>query len=307
MKAKLSVSNPDQSKLAGPFWPLVIIAVAIAALFWRSFLPEYVHFSNDGPLGAQSVNFAELPGGFTGMWDDLNLIGANAGTAGPGVSAAIRAFFGAVGFAKFYQPFALFLLGAGAWLFFRALKFTPVAALLGGLATALNTAFFAGACWGVASAEIAIGFDFCALALVMSNDAATPLRLRLLRLALAGFCIGVNVMEAADVGALCSIFVAGYIFYKNLAEPTGTLAAKMFRGIWNVAIVAVCAGFLAVQVVTALVGQGFTTAGAVANQESPQAHWDWATQWSLPKAETLGAVVPGLFGNRMDTPNKMLP
>ncbi len=422
MKAKLSVSNPDQSKLAGAFWPLVIIAAAIAALFWRSFLPEYVHFSNDGPLGAQSVNFAELPAGFTGMWDDLNLIGMNAGTAGPGVSAAIRAFFGAVGFAKFYQPFALFLLGTGSWFFFRALKFTPVAALLGGLATALNTAFFAGACWGVASAEIAIGFNFCALALVMSNDSATPLRLRLLRLALAGFCIGVNVMEAADVGALCSIFVAGYIFVfeivKNfipltkferilflvavnivsafvlvgffivglksdmkwielllgslaLVGASGVMSWSLARppvplskleqlfslmllngllclvfvlglyhghgflsvfvvlvlgvvlnsallfcplfinrcgiGIIHLGIVSACAGFLAVQVVTALVGQGFTTSGAVANQESPQAHWDWATQWSLPKAETLGAVVPGLFGNRMDTPNKMLP
>ena len=307
MKANPSVPPSTPSKLAGACWPLALIAAAIAALFWRSFLPEYVHFSNDGPLGAQSVNFAALPGGFTGMWDDLNLIGANAGTAGPGITAAIRWLFGAVGFAKFYQPFALFLLGAGAWLFFRALKLTPVAALLGGLATALNTAFFAGACWGVASAEIAIGFNFCALALVMVNDAATPLRLRLLRLALAGFCIGVNVMEAADVGALCSIFVAGYIFYKNLAEPTGTLAAKMFRGAWNVAIVAACAGFLAVQVVSSLIGLGITNTGAASNQESPAAHWDWATQWSLPKAETLGAAVPGLFGYRMDTPNKMLP
>jgi hypothetical protein len=41
--------------------------------------------------------------------------------------------------------------------------------------------------------------------------------------------------------------------------------------------------------------------------ESREAHWDWATQWSLPKMETLGAVVPGLFGYRMDTPNKLLP
>ena len=113
-------SSDSQSKLSKALWPLTLIAAAIAVMFWRSFLPEYVHFSNDGPLGAQSVNFATLPGGFTGMWDDLNLIGMNAGTAGPGVSVTIRWLFGAVGFSKFYQPFALFLLGAGAWAFFRA-------------------------------------------------------------------------------------------------------------------------------------------------------------------------------------------
>jgi len=30
-------------------------------------------------------------------------------------------------------------------------------------------------------------------------------------------------------------------------------------------------------------------------------HWDEATQWSLPKAEALSLIVPGLFGYRMDT------
>ncbi len=33
------------------------------------------------------------------------------------------------------------------------------------------------------------------------------------------------------------------------------------------------------------------------------AHWDYATQWSLPKIETFGIIVPGLFGYRMDTPD----
>ncbi|HSY74552.1 MAG TPA: hypothetical protein VK810_03700, partial [Dongiaceae bacterium] len=35
-------------------------------------------------------------------------------------------------------------------------------------------------------------------------------------------------------------------------------------------------------------------------------HWDWATQWSTPKKETLSFFVPGLFGYRMDTPNNMM-
>lgn len=296
------------SRYRDGLFALLVLTSALVVLFWRSFLPDYVHFSNDAPLGAESVNYVALPAGFTGTWDDLNLIGMNVGTFSPGMTVTIRWLFGALGYAKFYPPFALLLLGAGAWVFFRALKLTPLAALLGALATVLNTCFFAGACWGVASAEIAVGFNFCALALVMANHDATPLRLRLLRLALAGFCVGMNVMEAADIGALCSIFVAGYIFYKNLVQPSGTLATKIFHGGWNVALVAACAGFLAIQTVTALVStqiQGVKGVGD--NQETPAAHWDWATQWSLPKAETLGAIVPGLFGYRMDTPNKLLP
>ncbi|HTL56005.1 MAG TPA: YfhO family protein, partial [Candidatus Limnocylindrales bacterium] len=33
--------------------------------------------------------------------------------------------------------------------------------------------------------------------------------------------------------------------------------------------------------------------------------WDYATQWSLPKREALGSIIPGLFGYRMDTPQDM--
>ena len=36
-------------------------------------------------------------------------------------------------------------------------------------------------------------------------------------------------------------------------------------------------------------------------------HWDWATQWSLPKKETLGLIIPGVFGYKMDTPKDMMP
>jgi hypothetical protein len=46
-------------------------------------------------------------------------------------------------------------------------------------------------------------------------------------------------------------------------------------------------------------------AGAKQDAETKAAQWDFATQWSCPKIETLGLVVPGLFGYRMDTPKNM--
>jgi hypothetical protein len=48
-------------------------------------------------------------------------------------------------------------------------------------------------------------------------------------------------------------------------------------------------------------------AGAAQDTETKAQHWDWATQWSLPKMETLGLIVPGLFGYKMDTPKDMMP
>jgi len=119
----------------GGFFFAALLAVILAVLFWRSFLPGYVHFSNDGPLGQQNVKWLQLPGAFTGSWDDISDIGINTGASSLSLTTLIRWTFGPVGVAKFYAPIALFVLGLGAWTFFRQLKLSPLAAILGALAT----------------------------------------------------------------------------------------------------------------------------------------------------------------------------
>ena len=290
-----------------------LLAVILAALFWKSFLPGYVHFSNDGPLGQQNAAWAQVPGAFTGNWGDLNDIGGNAGASAPDVTASIRLALHPLGaegiilYAKFLPVIALFILGLGAWTFFRQLKLSPLAAVLGGLAAALNSAFFSTACWGVASQQIAIGFSYFALALVVSNTAETPALTRWVRWALAGLAVGANVMQGADIGAIFSLFIAAFVLFKTLVDETGPVAARLAHSIGRVAVIAVFAGFIAVQTVVSLVGSQITgVAGTGQDAESKARQWNWATQWSLPKVETLGLFVPGLFGYRMDTPKDMM-
>ena len=304
----MKVSNPQVTPRSAGYGAVVLLALILGLLFWRSFLPDYVHFSNDGPLGQQHTASAQLPSAFLGTWNDNNDIGGGAGTWPLSVGSMFRWIVGPIGYAKFLAPFALFILGLGAWSFFRALKLTPLAVTLGTLAAVLNSTFFAIACWGVAPQEIAIGMDFFALALVVSISAETPLLHRLARLALAGLCVGMNVMEAADIGAIVSLFVSGFIVFNALNQENSPLPARLGRGIWQTAIVAVFAGFIATQTVVSLVGtqiQG--VAGTSQDSETKLEHWDWATQWSLPKVETLGLFMPGLFGYKMDTPNNMDP
>jgi hypothetical protein len=285
----------------------VLLAVILAVLFGKSFLPGYVHFSNDGPLGQQNVDWLKLPGAMTGTWDDLNDVGFAGGAFTPGVAAFIKFALGPVAFAKFFPPIALFILGLGAWTFFRQLRLSPLAAILGALAATLNSSFFACTCWGVASQEIAIGMDFFALALVVSNSPATPALIRWARLALAGLAVGMNVVEAADIGAILSVFVAIFVFYKAVADEGGSVAAKAGRGIGQVVIIAAFAGFIALQTVVSLVGSQITgIVGTAQDAETKAEHWNWATSWSEPKVETLGLFVPGLFGYRMDTPKDMM-
>jgi hypothetical protein len=213
-----------------------------------------------------------------------------------------------IGFAKFYAPVALFILGLGAWTLFRELRLSPLAALLGALAATLNSTFFSTACWGVASQEIAAGMNYLALALIVGCHPQMPGLVRWTRLMLAGLCVGMNVMEAADIGALYSMLVAVFVFFHASVDGEGVPWQRAFRGVGRVIVVAALAGFIAFQAVLSLFGtavQGI--AGTAQDTETKAAHWDWATQWSLPKAETLGLMVPGLFGYKMDTPKDMQP
>jgi len=304
MKASKPVSGAKAIHYRGLLFGAALVAI-LFLLFWKSFLPGYVLFNNDGPLGQQNAQWCRLPQAITGAWVDLNTVGFNGGAFPPDVATLVRWTLSPVGFAKFFVPISLFILGLGAWFFFRQLKLSPLAAVLGGLAAALVSCFFSDACWGVASHQLAFGLDFVALGLIVSNSPATPWWLRWTRLALAGFAVGLNVMEAADIGAIFSIFVAIVTLFHSLVEGGPGPALKKFGyGIGRIAIIAGFAVFLATQVIVALVSTNIEgIVGTQQNGETKAQHWDWATEWSLPKTETLGIIVPGLFGYRMDTPD----
>ncbi|HEY1662837.1 MAG TPA: hypothetical protein VGI03_10500 [Verrucomicrobiae bacterium] len=316
MSKPSSTGRPANAKFPAFILIAALLAIVLAALFYQCFESGMVLFSNDGPLGQVAAQQDLMPGILSGGWQDLNSIGSNFGSTAPNVSSFIRLFWeglfkepmGSLGFLNTYTPAALFILGLGAWAFFRKLKLSALAATLGALAVMLNTQLFSGACWGVASDQIAFGFDFLALALVAANDDEPAAIVFWTRIALAGLCVGMNVMEAADVGALCSVFVALYIFFKSFVESSAPVGVKIGHGIARVAVVSVFAGFIATQTVLSLIStqiQGVTTTGQ--NTQSETARWDFATQWSLPKQETLGIFVPGLFGYRMDTPLNTVP
>ncbi len=295
-------ANSTQKTKTHALGGLALLAVILGLLFWKSFNPSFVFFSNDGPLGQQNTAWTQAPQCIGGMWDDLNSIGFTAGAFAPSISGLIRWVAGPVGCAKFYTPIALFILGIGAWTFFRQLKLTPLAATLGALAAALGSTFFSDACWGVASHQIAFGMDFFALALIVSNSPTTPRFLRWTRLALAGLAVGMNIMEAADIGAIFSLFIAAFTLFHSFAED-GPAIKKLGRSVGRIAVIAIFAAFFAAQTIISLVGTQIEgIVGTQQNAEAKAQQWDWATEWSLPKIETFGIIVPGLFGYRMDTP-----
>jgi hypothetical protein len=286
--------------LRGGFGTTLLLYFAVlAVLFYGVFLPGQTLFSNDGPLGELMAQCHRLPGRFLGCWTDLNNVGFNVGAASPGISICLQWLLGPLWFSKFYALLALLILGVGAWCFFRQMRLTPLACVLGGLAIILNSTCFSVACWGVAAHDIALGMSFLALAALVDTASSWYW----LRVILAGFAVGMGVMDGADVGAIFSLFVAFFVIYQA-ATAEGSRVKNAALGAGRLALVVVCAIFLAAQSVNGLVGTAIEgVKGMEQDTETKASRWDWATQWSLPKRELLTLVVPGLFGYRLDTPH----
>jgi len=287
-------ANAQRRQWLGLLWLLAPLLV----LFYPSFAPDNILFSNDGPLGASAAAAMATPGIFTGIWHDLNWVGAWVGTAPPNLTNIVLWLLGPLFFAKFYAPISVAFAGVGVWALGRQLRFHPAVCGLTALAAGLNTDFFSYACWGLGPVPIAIGWVFFALAALVSRS----INRSWVRFALAGFAVGMAVSEGFDVGAILSLYVAAFVLFQAL-WPQGLQFANFLRGLSRIAAVALCAAWIAACSISMLLStQVENVVGMEQDKATRRQRWEDATQWSLPKLETLRIVIPGLFGYRMDTP-----
>lgn len=280
--------------------PLLLVGLVLAGLFHLSFQSGQVHSSNDAPLGALQAYSDVATSFFSGAWHPLYWFGGEAPAALPNVTYGSYLVLGPVLYAKFYPPISLFLLGLATWLFCRQLRFGTLACTLAGLAAALNSDALSNACWGLPSWITSRAMLLLALAVIV----APQIRRLWVRAILAGFCVGLAVMEGYDVGAIFSLYAAAFVFFYLATTQGKWEPVRAIKSICAVALVAVSAAWIAALALSTLVGtQVKGVVGTEQTEDAKKERWAFATSGSLPKMETLRVIIPGLFGYRMDTPN----
>jgi len=137
---------------------------------------------------------------------------------------------------------------------------------------------------------LCVAFVFLALAAVVSVNKGW------LRIVLAGFAVGMSVMEGFDNGAIFSLYISAFVVFQALASEAKPGLA-LAKGIGRTACVAIFAGFIAAEALSILTGTQIKgIVGTNPDKQSREANWRFATQWSFPKTETLRFLIPGLFG-----------
>jgi len=359
------MNRTSSSRGSGSFLvALLILGAILGFLFRNSFNPSQVIFSNDGPLGTLQCESIRLPDAFSGNWTDLHWLGSDGGFSPACITYGLLWLLGPVGFAKFYDPAALLLLGLSAWIFFRTIGLSGALCTVGAIAAALNSNFFSNTAWGLGSRALTLACVFLALAALSAKHVGN----RWMNAVLAGLATGMAVVEGADNGVIFSLFVAAFVLWQTWAEcrephpqslslPTGEGSRQPERGLQSASVsqgqsmvkrpegrapgqagaaesspstlgegeaksapwrrsvpwpihafvrlvlVAGFAGFIATQSLISLFSLAAkTSVTAQTDQQTKEEKWSFATQWSLPPAEMLRVIIPGLYGYRMDTP-----
>lgn len=274
------------------------LVAVLALLFWKSCVPAQTLFANDGTLGAITAEHGH-DNPWTGVWNDLSWLGIQYPAAVPGWSAFIWLLSGnnSIIYSKFLVPLDLLILGLSMVFCLRQFGVRYPVCTIAAIAAMLNMNNFSHAAWGLPSRCTTMGMGFLAIGALRSSLNG---RYPLLKAMLAGFAVAQGILESFDVGAIYSLYIGAFAFFVVLAaaKVDGKAVA---RAVLRVAVVAAFASICAAAGLATLIGtqvQGIS--GMQQDEATKQARWDGATMWSLPKAETLRVLVPGLFGYRMD-------
>ncbi|MBI3853387.1 MAG: hypothetical protein HY298_24330 [Verrucomicrobia bacterium] len=298
MRTNENRTTPASSVRRDFFILLLGLIAVLVVLFHKSFQSGQVIFSNDGPLGALVSQSDVTLNNLDCVWQPLNWLGTAQPSVPPSLVTLILLLTGPILYSKIIVPICLLVLGLCAWFYFRQMRFNATVCVIGGLAAALNMNYFTSACWGQISRPLTLGAAFLALAALQDNSS----KYRWVKALLAGMAVGFSIMDSFDIGAIFSVFIAAFALFQALFGE-GSLAKRWTQGILRIVLVAIFAALISAQTLSSLVGTQIKgVAGTKQDEQTKAERWDWATQWSLPKIETLQYLVPGLFGYRMDTP-----
>lgn len=300
-----SLKDSNQSpKIKGGFiFLFVALLLLLTTLLYPAFKPEMVQFSNDGPYGVISSDVWKLPETFLGQWNDLNWLGNEDVAAPPNMTNLIRYLLGTLGFAKFNAFLATLFAGLCGGLFFRAIGGNTWVCAMGGIAAAFNMNNFSNACWGLGSRPLCFGGVMLALAMVARGFRG---RFRWLKVGLVGVGAGLAIMEGYDLGAILCAYIALYTVFVTIfveakkGEPLSSpLSKRILLAISRVAVIAGVAALVASYSLSSLSETQVKGVGVFEDQQVEAQRWDFSTQWSFPKKETLRIIIPGLLGYRM--------
>ncbi len=291
-KSKFNMQN-----LKPHLWAVAGIVFIVAVIFHNVILPPTPLMAQDAPLVSEVLSRQRTESSENVFWNTAGYLGSGGGTLSGKSSgfridlASLKRFVPTTLVSTFNFPFAVFVVGLAFYLFALSLDLKPLAAFTGAASIMLAGHFIS--C--VYSGHTGKFFMLAYLCLALWLLTAGIRKRSILCLLWSGICGGLGVSNALDVGFIVIIFFALWMVFLIYQTRSKKMWLKLYTGL----IIACAAGLLySASTIYSLAGLSKSESGsAVAKDNRTEAEkWNWATQWSLPKIETITFVMPGFFG-----------
>ena len=272
---------------------MILAIIGFALLMFRHVLvPDYCLFSTDDNIGASRQGKDCLPGLFQGSWSDSVYLGIPGGIATLTWSALLIRLTSARLYVNWGHAFDLALASWFLSLFLRERKVGWGAIGLGFL-----TAFWLGSNLTLTYAGHLgkYGVVLMASVALYSLSRALSRQTSILWGILTGGAIGFMFFEQLDVALFFGFVLGAYALFLAIRQwqTNGTWVKSM------VALILMVGVGVLLAFSTMLGSYASNVKGTVSMQaESPQAKWEFATQWSWPPDECIDFIAPGYMGWR---------
>lgn len=290
-----AASVPSPAPVRRAWWAPLVLAVLLLLTFRRIWDPASAVEAGDAPVGT-AVQFNEmLKAGATAStnpWQGLD-------SYGPillgDFSILVYRFLPVSKADEFHMALFTLLTALGLYGFLRDRRHGAVPALVGALAAGFSTSLISLAKAGHVGKFG--GFTYLVLALWAMQKA---LRGRGWSWALlGGVFVGYALAWGRDTAVVVALGVGVFWLWELFRPPAATApnarpAARLPW--WRGLILLGAAGVVALVMATPVLKVFSVHADSVHETMSPQQHWEWATQWSLPGDELLKLVVPSYTG-----------
>ncbi len=189
-------------------------------------------------------------------------------------------------------PMAVFLVGLAFYLFCLALDLKPLAAFTGATSIMLSGHFISCTYSGHTGKFFMLVYLCFALWLLTAG-----IRKRnILLLLWAGICGGIGVSLQLDVGFIIVLFFFAWTIFLVWQTKNQKKWVKLSVGLGIACVAGLIYSASTIYGLMGLAGSASGKTTGTKDKRTEAEKWNWATQWSLPKAETLTFVIPGFFG-----------
>jgi hypothetical protein len=292
-QAKASETARTLPALAAPIGVAAILLLLVFVGTSKVLLrPHLVFAFNDGNIESALSPAYQLPGCFLQIWDNQTYFGKGGHSTPLSLTNMLASALGPHGYRREGVVIAIWLTGLAGFWSFRLWGRSRTASFLAAILFMLCGWTFTFPAVGLPVRS----FTLACTALSLGWMKRGIRRSDWLSYIVAGGFLGLAVTDTADVGILCSLCCGATFVYLHLSQvENGRRPPQLLRSGAKLTLYIVVSLLMAYQTILAQIGAN-VKGMSQGSSRSSEDRYEWATQWSLPKAETWSLFATDYHG-----------